>query len=342
MEDLVLVCASPPIVRSRVHTRTHVQEVPKKEKKFKIRADKRKGLLTLERNHGGMLELLWKLRPNATVLERYTVLPGEQTFEKVDTGREGDRVYLLQFKGQEKRRFFWMQEPNKAKDEDNVKQLQNAMKLPPTAGLERGHGGRRMQRSQRGGNNDQSNAVMQSLLSSLGGAVEQPRDSTDASSKDEESNNEPIVSADALQAALMAALGGTGAPQQQQREPDVPLGAVLRGTQLDEAVRDIARSEDAEDLVRHLPEGCRSVEELQSTTSSPQFSQAVGRLSAALQSDSYNAVVANFGLDPSAGAESLARGQNVSAFLDSVQASAENEEEQEEKTEDESTKSADA
>ena len=39
-------------------------------------------------------------------MERYTVLPGEQTLEKVDTGKKDDQVYLLQFKGQEKRRFF--------------------------------------------------------------------------------------------------------------------------------------------------------------------------------------------------------------------------------------------
>ena len=45
--------------------------------------------------------------------------------------------------------------------------------------------------------------------------------------------------------------------------------------------------------------------------------------------DNYNAVMANFGLDPTAGSEALARGQNVSAFLDSIQASEGKEEEEE-------------
>ena len=61
-------------------------------------------------------------------------------------------------------------------------------------------------------------------------------------------------------------------------------------------------------------------EELEATLRSPQLRQALGSLSAALQSDNYNSVLGNFGLDPAAGSEQMMRGDSVSAFLDAVQA----------------------
>lgn len=281
------------------------------------------------------MRIMWKTRPNGTIMERYTVLPGEQTFEKVDTGKKDDQVYLLQFKGQEKRRFFWMQEPNQDSCESTVKQLVDALKLPPTAGMGAGRG-----QSRSGGDNSQDaqSAILQSLLSQAATSGSgnnnnsnntSTNDESASSSNDSSSNDNtaPTVSADLLQAALMAAMGNM-----QPREPDVPLNAILRGTDLEAFAKENA---DDEDLIRHLPEGLQTAEELVETTTSPQFAQAVGRLSGALQSDNYNAVMANFGLDPSAGSEALARGQNVSAFLDSIQASEGKEEEEDTSKEEE-------
>ena len=283
----------------------------------------------MNNNTQGLMRIMWKLRPNGTIMERYTVLPGEQTFEKVDTGKKDDQVYLLQFKGQEKRRFFWMQEPNKDSCESTVKQLVDALKLPPTAGMGAGRGQRRS-----GGDESQDaqSAILQSLLSqaTASGSGSSNNNNTSTSNQSSSSNNSssennnnatPAVSADLLQAALMAAMGNM-----QPREPDVPLNAILRGADLEAFAKE---NKDDEDLIRHLPEGLQTAEELVETTTSPQFAQAVGRLSGALQSDNYNAVMANFGLDPTAGSEALARGQNVSAFLDSIHASEGKEEEDE-------------
>ena len=282
------------------------------------------------------MRIMWKIRPNGTVMERYTVLPGEQTFEKVDTGKKDDQVYLLQFKGQEKRRFFWMQEPNKDSCESTVKQLVDALKLPPTAGMGQGRGGQQ-RRSGGDESQDAQSAILQSLLSQAGsGSSNNNNNNTSTSNQSSSSNNSssnnnndaaPAVSADLLQAALMAAMGNM-----QPREPDVPLNAILRGADLEAFAKE---NNDDEDLIRHLPDGLQTAEELVETTTSPQFAQAVGRLSGALQSDNYNAVMANFGLDPTAGSEALARGQNVSAFLDSIQASEGKEEEEEETSKEE-------
>ena len=156
---------------------------------------------------------------------------------------------------------------------------------------------------------------------------------TSNNNQEEEKTSEtttPTVSADLLQAALMAAMGNM-----QPQEPDVPLNAILRGPDLEQFARE---NGDDEDLIGHLPEGLQNAQELIDTVTSPQFAQSVGRLSGALQSDNYNAVMANFGIDGSGGSEALARGQNVSALLDSIQQSEGKEEEEEEEGDEEGEK----
>ena len=55
---------------------------------------------------------------------------------------------------------------------------------------------------------------------------------------------------------------------------------------------------------------------------SPQYQQTLASLTSALQSENYNSIFANFGLDPAAGAEALARGNGVEAFLAALEAQA--------------------
>lgn len=44
------------------------------------------------------------------------ILPEEAEYKKVDTGREGERVYLLEIGGN-RRFFYWMQDKSLEKDE---------------------------------------------------------------------------------------------------------------------------------------------------------------------------------------------------------------------------------
>jgi len=284
-------------------------------KKFKVKPDPRKGMLTLERGIDGMLHIYWKLRPTATVCEDFNIFPGAQTFEKVDTGREDDRIYLLQCKGQERRRFFWMQEPNAEKDKDNLKQLADAMALgghAMSAGGMPGSGG-----AASGGNS----AMMRTLFESLrGGPGSTPASTSSppATTGEGASSGAAGISTDDFEAALMAAENNM-----QHVEPDAPLNAIIRGSTLEEFVRD--DTQDHSDLIQHLPPGIQNLEELRTTTTSPQLSQALRRLSAALSSDNYNSIMANFGLDPTAGAEAMMRGHNIEAFLRAIEAQSENE-----------------
>jgi len=116
---------------------------------------------------------------------------------------------------------------------------------------------------------------------------------------------------------LARAMAGMGA----QTNRSIPLQDIVN-------VDDITSSgvlSDAsvqQQLLSGLPEGHQTEQELVSTLHSPQFQQTLSSLSSALQSDSYGSILANFGLDASAGSEQMAQGNNVGAFLDAVQAQA--------------------
>lgn len=281
--------------------------------KFKVSADKRKGLITLERAQDGMLHLYWKTRPNINTLEDYMILPGQQTFEKVDTGKDADRVYLLQFKGQSKRRFFWMQEPNEKKDKDTVKQLREKMNSPPTPGAA-SPGGAAAGAGGAGGARGDLSSFMANIAAQRAGSAAQGATPTAPQTQAAPAASSAGISADAFMAALM----GAAAAVQQQQQPRASLGAVLRGSNLDEFLAEGGH----EDLEQLLPE--QTTEELRQTARTPQFSQAVGRLNNALQTSNYNALLSNFGLNPAAGASEMQRGDGTGAFLQAIQTEADN------------------
>jgi hypothetical protein len=112
------------------------------ENRFRVEADDRRGLLSLEKGQDGAIHFLWKDRQTMQAVDDFLVFPGDQTLEKVDTGRPEDRIYLLTFKTSADRRFFfWMQEPDATKDEERVKDFNRFMNdvaataPPPSGGL---------------------------------------------------------------------------------------------------------------------------------------------------------------------------------------------------------------
>ena len=84
------------------------------EGSFNVTPIKRKGEVQVVRNDEGMTQFLWKDRTTQQVDPAcdHLVFPGDAKFEKISTGRDGDRVYSLQFTANASRRFFfWMQVP---------------------------------------------------------------------------------------------------------------------------------------------------------------------------------------------------------------------------------------
>ena len=55
------------------------------------------------------------------------LFPGDAKLERVKEAGEKSRVYLLRFEGNPPRQFYWMQEPDEAKDEILVKALNEAL-----------------------------------------------------------------------------------------------------------------------------------------------------------------------------------------------------------------------
>ena len=86
----------------------------------------------------GVLKLEWKDRRTRQVVDSLTIFPEDDcTYTKVDTGsgRDGDRVYLLQYGNASDRRFFfWMQEKEEGnEDEDHCVKINTFMAEPERA-----------------------------------------------------------------------------------------------------------------------------------------------------------------------------------------------------------------
>lgn len=238
----------------------------------------------LYRADDGLKYLQWSSRTSDNEKDKPLIIfPGNQTFTKVETGVEADRVYLLQFKDSPDRRFFfWMQDPNESEDVNIVKKLNDAL-----------------------GNSDSS---IPSGSSSL----------TDSSA----AANPAATDGNDIMRAIMASLGSNNTQFMQQRQVPVQIPLEQRlPLSLADMFRDpsvVATLLDNpavhERLLPLLPTELASSEELRHTLTSPQFLQGVQRLGSALQSQNYSTVMANFQLDPMAGQTHMERGDAVGAF----------------------------
>jgi 26S proteasome regulatory subunit N13 len=122
---------------------------------------------------------------------------------------------------------------------------------------------------------------------------------------------------------LLSAMFQAQQQQQQQqlgpRPTIVPLNSVITSESFEEMLAD---PNVVNELLQFLPEGQQTEEELRQTISCPQMQQSLRSLTGALLSDNYNAVLANFGLNPADGSEALLQGDPVRAFLLALQAQA--------------------
>uniref|UniRef100_A0A0V0I9Q2 Putative ovule protein n=1 Tax=Solanum chacoense TaxID=4108 RepID=A0A0V0I9Q2_SOLCH len=75
----------------------------------KVFPDSRKGLVRIGRGEEGLLHFQWLDRNLNIVEDDQIVFPEEAVFEKVN--QSSGRVYILKFCTDDRRLFFWMQEP---------------------------------------------------------------------------------------------------------------------------------------------------------------------------------------------------------------------------------------
>lgn len=117
------------------------------------------------------------------------------------------------------------------------------------------------------------------------------------------------ISTSDLQRAMAMFQGG----QEQQR---TSISILLSA----ENVSPILMDQDVQnELVPLLPESQQTLQELEQTLRSPQLRQGIASLGSALHTGNFNAIMSNFGLDHMAGANQLAMGDAVGAFLAAIQ-----------------------
>ena len=101
-----------------------------------VSPDKRKGLLSVHQSDDQLMHLSWKDRGSGTVDEDLIIFPDDCEFCPVPACTTG-RVFVLKFKTNNRRMFFWMQEPKADKDEELCKKVNEALNNPPAPGSSR-------------------------------------------------------------------------------------------------------------------------------------------------------------------------------------------------------------
>jgi 26S proteasome regulatory subunit N13 len=283
--------------------------------------DKRKGKIEINTSpEDQLLHFKWKDRSTGQVETDLIIFPEEAVFKRVKQCTTG-RVYLLEWKGTERRLFFWMQEPSEDKDAELCEKVNKALNEPPASeaaadtstptGLRRlaagmtqeqlmalmgmGGGGRRGA----AGRTPES-ATLSAQSGSSASTASQPSPSPASTQTSAASSSASAAPADLgnLQSILRelgAASGGAG----QRREESVDLTSVITP----EALLPLFNNPQVvEQLLPYLPEGQRSPEELMQMVHSAQFQQALRAFNSALQSGALAEVLPALGLPPSAAA----------------------------------------
>ncbi|KAL7479325.1 hypothetical protein ACHAW6_005060 [Cyclotella cf. meneghiniana] len=305
---------------------------------------------------GGHVKIEWKDRRTKAVVNTVPVFPGEDaTFERVETGREGDRVYLLQVgSGAEGRHFFWMQDRDPEPDEDlcvkvnlylsDSTEAATAAGVAPPVSAAPAAPSSSANASTDGMDSERLLSIMQGALGSEGGravtAAVPGSGSVQAASpgqidalgnilenlgipppggtlpSGERAPHQPPSAGGLTLADLQGAMAGLATASPVSSPPGPPLAELASSDIIDESGI-LDDPEVTARLVALLPEGQRTNEQLRENLRSPQVAQCLQRLTEALADDasSFNSIIANFQLNPEDGAEALAAGNPIEAFL---------------------------
>ncbi|XP_012274243.1 proteasomal ubiquitin receptor ADRM1 homolog isoform X2 [Orussus abietinus] len=98
--------------------------------------DTRKGLLYVYQSDDTLMHFCWKDRTSGVVEDDLIIFPDDCEFKHVPQCKSG-RVYLLRFKSSSRKFFFWLQDLNTSKDEEQCRKINEVLNNPPTPGLQR-------------------------------------------------------------------------------------------------------------------------------------------------------------------------------------------------------------
>ncbi|EFN62161.1 Protein ADRM1 [Camponotus floridanus] len=318
--------------------------------------DTRKGQLYVYQSDDSLMHFCWKDRTTGVVEDDLIIFPDDCEFKHVPQCKTG-RVYLLRFKSSSKKFFFWLQDLKTDKDEEHCRKINDVLNNPPTPGSQRSGGANAEGDLQNLLNNMSQQQLIQLFggvgqiggLGSLLGTMNRPhsvqstRASTTTSSTPATTNvsrpphsltpgpNTDSKSSTRTPAPSTPTTTATGSnnriqlsdlqnflseiPTPPRTEPAAQRGVATELTNAIPAA--ISTTESLESAMNvHLPPG----DNLSTTLSSPQFSQALSMFWSALQSGQAGPVIRQFGLGSDA--VNAAASGNIEEFVSALETEA--------------------
>ncbi|KAJ6747186.1 ADHESION REGULATING MOLECULE 1 110 KDA CELL MEMBRANE GLYCOPROTEIN [Salix koriyanagi] len=245
----------------------------------KVVPDLRKGLVRIGRGEEGLLHFQWLDRNLNAVEDDQIIFPEEAVFEKVN--QVSGRVYILKFNTDDRKFFFWMQEPKAEEDSQLCSSVNYYINLAlEFLDEEEPDADAPLQVSE---------GMLEDNVSSRAGNLVVPNPGAEAIS-DVTSSSGPVKLED-LQRILsnIDARGSSSDPDE-----GLGLGDILKPDLIMPLIETLPLEEG---LLSHLPEGHWTPEDILDLLQSPPFRQQVDSFTYVLRTGQID--LSQFGVDPS-------------------------------------------
>lgn len=245
----------------------------------KVAPDTRKGLVRVGRGEEGLVHFQWLDRTLNVVEDDQIIFPDEAVFEKVN--QSSGRVYILKFNTDDRKFFFWMQEPSAEGDSQFCSSVNYYINRPlEFGGEDEPDASVQLQVSEDMAEDEISSRAGNLIVPSLGAEV----------CSDVSSSSGPVKLED-----LQRILSNIG-PADGAGDPDGGLGLddILKPDLIMPLLEALPLEQD---LTSYLPEGQWSPEELLELLQSPPFRQQVDSFTYVLRTGQID--LSQFGIDPS-------------------------------------------
>ncbi|XP_057806557.1 26S proteasome regulatory subunit RPN13 isoform X2 [Salvia miltiorrhiza] len=245
---------------------------------IRVLPDSRKGLVRIGRGEEGLVHFQWLDRSLNIVEDDQIVFPDEAGFEKVN--QSSGRVYILKFRTDDRKFFFWMQEPKAENDTQLCNSVNFYLNQPLELPVE--------------GEPDasvpvqSSEVILEDDISSRAGDLVGPSMGAEVSS--DVTSAGPVKLAD-----LQRILSNIGSSDVSE-DPDAGLGLgdILKPEFLLPHIEELHLDQE---LTSYLPEGKWTPEELLELLQSPPFRQQLDSFTYVLRTGQVD--LTQFGIDPS-------------------------------------------
>ncbi|WCJ34664.1 regulatory particle non-ATPase 13 [Euphorbia peplus] len=246
----------------------------------KVVPDTRKGLVRIARGEEGLVHFQWLDRLQNVMEDDQIIFPDEAVFEKVN--QASGRVYILKFNTDDRKFFFWMQEPKVEDDWQLCSSVNYYINRPLEFLAEEPDASAPLQVSEDMVEDDISSRAGNLVLPNFGSEV----------TSDVSSSSGPVKLEDLQRILSNIGQGGTSSAE----DPDggLGLGDILK-PDLIMPLMDTLPLEER--LAAYLPEGPWSPEDILELLQSPPFRQQMDSFTYVLRTGQVD--LSQFGIDPS-------------------------------------------